>query len=355
MSRHPRPLPLRRPPTVSVIIPCYNYGHYLEGAVNSALDQAGVEVDVIVIDDASPDGSGDVAADLADRDPRVRAVRHVHNQGHIATYNEGLAMVESDYVVLLSADDLLVPDALARATALMEAHPSVGFVYGHPLAFTDRAPDPKLDVRGWTIWSGHEWMEGRSRRGRNCIFCPEVVMRNSVQQTIGGYDPTQPHSGDFEMWLRASAVADVGRINGASQAYYRIHSDSMQRTVNAGHLTDLEGRRAAFASVLNSSERPVPRGPALYTQACRALAIDALRRALADHDNGCSEPDGVKDLMAFARRVWPYAPSLREWKALQRRIRRPAAAPVPVSVACSRVARDLNGRVRWRRWRWSGV
>jgi hypothetical protein len=355
MSQHMRPRPLRRPPTVSVIIPCYNYGHYLEGAVESALDQAGVDVDVIVIDDASPDGSGEVAAKLADRDPRVRAVCHERNQGHIATYNEGLAMVESDYVVLLSADDLLVPDALSRATALMEAHPNVGFVYGHPLAFTDQAPDPKLDVRGWTIWSGQEWIEGRTRRGRNCIFCPEVVMRNSVQQAIGGYDPAQPHSGDFEMWLRASAVADVGRVNGANQAYYRIHPDSMQRTINAGHLTDLEGRRAAFESVLNSSDRPVPRGPALYTQACRALAVDALRRALADYDEGPGDRQATDELMAFARKVWPYAPSLREWKALQRRIRRPVVASVPVSVACSRVTRDLTGRVRWRRWRWSGV
>ena len=85
-------------------------------------------------------------------------------------------------------------------------------------------------------------------------------MRNVVQQEIGGYNPALPHSGDFEMWLRAAAVADVGRVNGANQAYYRIHAASMQRTTYAGHLTDLEGRRAAFESVLHSTDRPVADG-----------------------------------------------------------------------------------------------
>ncbi len=117
-------------------------------------------------------------------------------------------------------------------------------------------------------------------------------MRNSVQQAIGGYNAALPHSGDFEMWLRAAAVADVGRVNGPCQAFYRVHASSMQRTTYAGHVTDLEGRRAAFASVLLSSTDPIASGPALYAEACRALAVDALDRACADHDYGMATPDG---------------------------------------------------------------
>ena len=136
---------------MSVVIPCYNYGHYLEGAVNErARTNLDVEVEVIVIDDASPDGSGEVAVALARTDPRIRLLRHAQNKGHIATYNEGLAMVESDYVVLLSADDLLVPGSLAAPPPLMEAHPSVGFVYGHPLEFSDEPPPPRTERSGWT-------------------------------------------------------------------------------------------------------------------------------------------------------------------------------------------------------------
>ena len=59
-------------PLVTVVIPCYNYGHFLPAAVASALDQRGVDVEVIIVDDASSDGSADVARELADRDPRVR-------------------------------------------------------------------------------------------------------------------------------------------------------------------------------------------------------------------------------------------------------------------------------------------
>lgn len=180
-------------------------------------------------------------------------------------------------------------------------------------------------------------------------------MRNSIQQQIGGYNPALPHSGDVEMWLRAAAVADVGRVNGASQAYYRIHPQSMQRTVNAGHLTDLEGRRAAFASVLLSPDHLVPDGPSLYRQASRALAVDALERACADLDFGVGDAEAIDDLMAFARRVWPDAPAGREWRALQRRLHPTARPSEAWSVACGRIARDLTGRVRWRRWRWSGV
>ena len=150
-------------------------------------------------------------------------------------------------------------------------------------------------------------------------------------------------------------MADVGRVSGANQAYYRIHPASMQRTTYAGHLTDLEGRRAAFDSVLRSTERPVPGGRSLYVQASRALAIDALDRACTDHDEGYATPESAQDLMDFAARVWPEAASLHEWKVLQRRLRRPSGSPTTVTVTCSRIARDLNGRVRWRRWRRSGV
>jgi glycosyltransferase involved in cell wall biosynthesis len=65
--------------------PCYNYGHYLPTALSSVLDQPGVEA--IVIDDASPDGSGAIVRQLAAADERIRPIVHERNRGHIATYN----------------------------------------------------------------------------------------------------------------------------------------------------------------------------------------------------------------------------------------------------------------------------
>ena len=127
--------------SVSVIIPCYKYGHFLEEAVTSVLDdQEGVDVRVLIIDDASSDDSADVARKIAARDPRVEVIVHTANKGNIATYNEGLLeWADGDYCVLLSADDRLTPGALRRARDLLDAHPGVGFVYGHSLWFSRRA------------------------------------------------------------------------------------------------------------------------------------------------------------------------------------------------------------------------
>src|SRR5690349_3602871 len=125
-----------RSPSVTVVIPCYNYGHFLPQLVHSVLTQADVSPRVVIVDDASPDGSGEVAERLAAGDDRVQVVRNEVNLGHIATYNVGLAQANTTYVALVSADDMLTPGALGRATALMEAYPSVGLVYGLTRSFS---------------------------------------------------------------------------------------------------------------------------------------------------------------------------------------------------------------------------
>jgi glycosyltransferase involved in cell wall biosynthesis len=84
--------------------------------------QVGVDVDVIVIDDASTDGSAAVVRDLAASDDRICAILHPRNRGHIATYNEGLEQARGEYVVLLSADDALPAGALAPVPL---THPGV--------------------------------------------------------------------------------------------------------------------------------------------------------------------------------------------------------------------------------------
>jgi glycosyltransferase involved in cell wall biosynthesis len=73
-----------------VVVPCYNYGSYLEGCVASVLDQEGVDARVLMIDDCSSDYSAMVGRRLAEADQRIQFRRHETNQGHISTYNEGL-------------------------------------------------------------------------------------------------------------------------------------------------------------------------------------------------------------------------------------------------------------------------
>ena len=68
---------------IDVIVPCYNYGRFLDQCVSSVLRQASVDVRVLVIDDASPDNTAEVAEALARQDPRVTFIRHRKNIGHI--------------------------------------------------------------------------------------------------------------------------------------------------------------------------------------------------------------------------------------------------------------------------------
>src|SRR5947209_1850784 len=149
----------------SVVIPCYRYGHFLEEAVSSVLDdQEGVDVRALIIDDASPDDSAEVARKIAARDTRVEVIAHEVNKGHLATYNEGLLeWADGDYSVLMSADDRLTPGALTRAAGLLDAHPEVGFCYGHPVHFQHPGPPPpaRTRLRGHTVWPGHWWLARR--------------------------------------------------------------------------------------------------------------------------------------------------------------------------------------------------
>lgn len=356
MSRRLSPMPLTRRPSVTVVVPCYNYGHYLPQALATVLEQPGVDVEVIAIDDASTDGSAAVLRSLADADDRVRAILHERNRGHVATYNEGLEQASGDYVVLLSADDALPPGSLARATALMEAEPSVGFVYGHPVVFADKPPTAPMSIRSWTVWSGEEWIARRCRSGENCIMNPEVVMRTSVQDAIGGYDARLPHSGDLEMWMRAASVADVGRVNGPCQGYYRVHGKSMQRTVYAGLLSDLEGRLDAFREVLVGPSARLVHGGELFATARRALALSALGYARLAYEHGRAELEPVDEYLAFAERVWPQATRSRQWSAVARRAVLPATRlERGIMWKSRRVVTDLENRVRWRQWRRTGI
>ncbi|MBB5959410.1 glycosyltransferase involved in cell wall biosynthesis [Saccharothrix tamanrassetensis] len=282
------------------------------------LDQPGVDVRVLVIDDTSTDETPEVMAELT-RDPRVEGRRHEVNQGHIATYNEGLLeWAKADYTVLLSADDLLAPGALARAAEVFEANPNVGMVYGRVVYYSDHdaLPSVMTPPAGRTVWSGVDWIESRCRTGQNVLSSPEAVVRTSVQQQVGGYRPDLPHAGDLEMWMRIAAVSDIGYVRGKPAAYYRVHQQSMFRTQFSSVFADLEQRQAVFDRFF--SEHPdLP--PRLKHLADRSIAKDALWRAVRAYDRDKLAEIPTEELVEFARAVYPHAERLPEYRALRRR------------------------------------
>lgn len=345
-----RQAPLR-PPTVSVIIPNYNYAHYLPGAVQSALRQTGVLTDVIVVDDASTDQSVEAAEALVAADPRVRLIARSRNGGPVATFNEGLAAARGEYLVRLDADDLLTPGSLARAAALAEQFPNVGLVYGHPVHFGAAVPVRYRDLaRTWLVWRGSEWLEFRCRLGVNCITSPEVLMRSSVVRSVGG-QRALAHTHDMEMWFRIARESDVGWLGGCDQAWHREHPDSLSAT-EVDLMTDFHERAAAFEMLLTDG-RGDPAQDAIRLRTARsALADEAIQRtssAYARGRGGTAETDGY---LKFAGSLdveltaLPHAGVCA--KALRLGPRRAARSPsLLASAVLGRAVNEL-GRLRWR-------
>jgi glycosyltransferase involved in cell wall biosynthesis len=317
---------------VDVIVPCYNYGRYLPACLRSVLSQEGIAVRVLVIDDASPDGSGAVAEELARQDGRVEARRHPVNRGHIATYNEGLDWAEGDYALLLSADDLLAPEALLRAARLLDARPEVSLTYGRQIRFATEgppeAPPPAGRAGGWRVLAGREFIAECCRTGGNPVSTPTAVVRTSLWKELGGYRAELPHTADMELWLRFAAHTDVGVID-AVQALKRVHPDNMQYQYLGPELGDLRQRYAAFEALFSGYGRRVRGAPSLWAQATAVLADQAFWAGSRAFDRGdvtacrqCLEyalslDPGLRDRRPWARLRWKQRLGPRIWRVVR--------------------------------------
>lgn len=353
-TRRVAAVPGRTRATVSVVVPCYNYAEYLPAAVDSALSQDGVDVAVIVVDDASTDDSARVARALAERDGRVTVLENETNRGPVATFNRGLAVAEGEYLVRLDADDLLTPGSLARAVAVLQALPEVGLVYGHPLHFSGRRlPDARSEVTGWYVWQGRDWVRASCSMGANFLTSPEAVMRRAVVDRVGGQRDLA-HTHDMEMWLRIACHADVAYIRGADQAWHREHARSLSTTAQ-DPLVILHEVRGAF-DALFEDDGHVEGAAELRAVARRALAEEALDQVQRALDRGTVTPHD-QALRNFAAECDPTVRMRARWRRQGRAIERLGRAR-----ALTR-ARGVLGRARRRlgmamlrgRWHRTGV
>jgi hypothetical protein len=306
-----------------VVVPCYRYGHFLRECVESILSQSGVNVRVLIIDDASPDNTAEVAAALVSEDPRVSFIRHIENKGHIATYNEGIEWASADYMLLLSADDYLLPGALSQATRLMDAHPEVGFTFGNVIELGDSGNEtPKRKSLNKSIVEGQEFIK-LSGVGNLVATCTAVV-RTELQKRIGGYRHELPHTGDMEMWLSFAAHASVGFIS-AYQGVYRQHranmstayyfiSNGRQIYTKNGRLADLQQRKSAFDCFSERCNDVLPRYEHLCRRLYRQLSESAVGHASAAFNDGQMEES--RELSDFALAVCPGIKSSSAWLKL---------------------------------------
>ena len=261
---------------------------------------------VLIIDDCSPDDTAYIGAELVREDPRVEFIRHVNNKGHIATYNEGIEWAASDYMLLLSADDYLLPGALQRATDLLWNSPEVGFVFGKAFrlyqeevaSVSSLVPNPVPKTR---ILTGLQFI--RRAGACNIVSTPTAVVRTALQKRLGGYRAELPHSGDLEMWLRFAAHAPVGMLD-SYQAVYRRHARNMSLAYMAeSWLPDLEQRKAALRIVLRMLWNILPNRDQLRRELFWSFGCNALGCASSAFNQGNTEAS--ERIVQFALEACP--------------------------------------------------
>lgn len=215
----------------TVVVASYNHVRFLEEALASVFDQVGDEVEVIVVDDASKDDSQNRITQLLQENGwSARTILHVQNRGVCATFNEALALVKTEFVTFLAADDRMLSGRIAKqVAALQEAGPEYGLCHadlayidehgaGSQVSFSDHA---MKDDRPTLRPSGPQLVE-RLLRG-NWIGAPSAVIRTAAVREVGGYDENL-WSEDIDLWVRLAHEFGFVYVDEQLVEYRRVES-----------------------------------------------------------------------------------------------------------------------------------
>jgi len=209
------------PSGITVIIPAYNYAHYLPQAIDSVLDQKHPCCEILIVDDGSTDNTAAVVAAYGKR------VRYLHqtNAGLPAARNTGIRHASHGQVCFLDADDLLLPGHLCAAQETLAALPENFVLVAFPAQYLDAAGTP-LALKQIAS-TGHEISE------RDIIlktrFQPSgVVVRRDVFAIAGEFDETLRSAEDRDMWLRIAACGKI-HLHAKRLVGIRRHPVSMSR------------------------------------------------------------------------------------------------------------------------------
>jgi sugar O-acyltransferase (sialic acid O-acetyltransferase NeuD family) len=301
-------------PRFDVIVPCYKYAHYLRQCVQSATTQEGVDVRILILDDASPDNTAEIGRELARNDPRIEFRRHGVNHGHIPTFNEGIDWAGGEFLLLLSADDLLLPGALQRAANVFRKHPNVTLVHGDAI-MCDEPEHSKVPIStdpSYKLMSGQEFLEFACRDGKNHVFTPTAIVRTDIQKALGGYRRELLHTGDMEMWLRHGVQGDVGEI-AAHQALYRVHGQNM-----SAQYLDLTGRHqewVALAAIFQEYSHKIKDAPRLQAHLVEMFGKEIFYMGNTFFDEG--NLDGCERCLKAALEINPAISKSRAYRRLE--------------------------------------
>ncbi|MDM8553171.1 glycosyltransferase [Desulfococcaceae bacterium HSG7] len=204
-------------PKVSVIIPCYNQGHYVDEAVDSVLEQTYNDFEIIIVNDGSTDK---FTADLLNsyQKPETKVI-HKTNQGLASARNNGIKAAQGEYILPLDADDKIGKEYLAEAVKVLDNNPGIGIVYCNAEVLGKAG-------KKWALpeYSLEEMLID------NIIFCSSFFRRKDWEE-IGGYDPEMKYGWeDYDFWL---ALIEKGLLVYKIPLvlfFYRTVAESMVRS-----------------------------------------------------------------------------------------------------------------------------
>jgi glycosyltransferase involved in cell wall biosynthesis len=238
--------PAAATPLVTIVALCYNHAAFLVEALESILAQTYPQLEVILVDDASTDGSGAILRQYARQHPAWKTLFLPTNQGNCRAFNQALRQAQGEFLIDFATDDVLLPERVARQVACFQTlPPDYGVVFTdaelideasrHVRYHYRRDPAGPLHPRPATGWVFADVLS------RYFISTPTMMMRRSVLEQLQGYDEALAYE-DFDFWVRAArsfrfyfldAVTTQKRLHPASMSRrgYRPHDPFLASTI----------------------------------------------------------------------------------------------------------------------------
>lgn len=283
-------------PLVSVIIPAFNPGAYLEIVIRSVVAQTFGNWEIIVVDD----GSTEDLSDVTNLDARVRLLRR-QNQGVATARNAGILAARGEYVAFLDADDVWLPDKLALQLTMFEQQPTLGFCHTQFEMMDENGAtgNPLLGCGFAEKGTSYE------RLLEGCSVCTSsVMMRRDLCIEIGMFEKSLLSSEDYDLWLRVADGNDIGVVL-STQTQYRKHTSNMSGKYWVLHDTSSrildKHRQMAREKKDYTALRAIARGRRAINATYGSQAFDQLRIALRHRDMKAALRHG-----AYAFRYAPF-------------------------------------------------
>jgi glycosyltransferase involved in cell wall biosynthesis len=206
---------------VSIIIPTYNYAGFILYAIESALGQHGVDIEIIVVDDGSTDDTGDKLK------PYLNRIKYIYqeNAGLCAARNTGIRNSSGEFLLFLDSDDILGPGIIASQLKFFKNNSDADVVVCQNRFFSYLTMEKKPKITG-------EWRLFKNNLAVHlCHFniAPPhaFLFRRKVILQTGWFDSQEQTCGDYDFWLRAAMRGFVPYYNNEGLVYYRRHPQSM--------------------------------------------------------------------------------------------------------------------------------